>query len=155
MPFCPKCGVEYREGFSRCSDCDVALVDSPDTSPEWGDSPPAELTRRENPTEARMICRALEDAGIPCVVKGAEGKEMLGPMLGVSLFDGNDLNYVVILVPEDRLEEANSLISVYFEEEGSDEEVEFMECSECGCPVDPEDKYCPACGTELEEDTGE
>jgi len=25
--FCPNCEVEYRPGFSRCSDCDVALVD--------------------------------------------------------------------------------------------------------------------------------
>ncbi len=26
--FCPQCRAEYRAGFSRCSDCDVALVDS-------------------------------------------------------------------------------------------------------------------------------
>jgi len=24
--FCPKCGVEYREGFTECSDCNVELV---------------------------------------------------------------------------------------------------------------------------------
>lgn len=24
--FCPKCGVEYRQGFRTCNDCDVALV---------------------------------------------------------------------------------------------------------------------------------
>jgi hypothetical protein len=25
--FCPQCGAEYREGFDRCSDCDVALIE--------------------------------------------------------------------------------------------------------------------------------
>ena len=24
--FCPKCKSEYRQGFTRCSDCDVDLV---------------------------------------------------------------------------------------------------------------------------------
>ncbi len=24
--YCPDCGYEYREGFSRCPDCDVELV---------------------------------------------------------------------------------------------------------------------------------
>ncbi|MGE5404205.1 MAG: hypothetical protein ACM3PP_04635 [Candidatus Saccharibacteria bacterium] len=27
MPWCPKCRVEYREGFKECSDCQVDLVD--------------------------------------------------------------------------------------------------------------------------------
>ena len=30
--FCPKCKAEYREGFSRCADCDIDLV--PELSPE-------------------------------------------------------------------------------------------------------------------------
>ena len=25
--FCPQCRAEYREGFFRCSDCDITLVD--------------------------------------------------------------------------------------------------------------------------------
>lgn len=25
--FCPKCGAEYREGFTHCPDCDVDLVE--------------------------------------------------------------------------------------------------------------------------------
>lgn len=27
MPYCPKCKDEYREGFTRCAECDVELVD--------------------------------------------------------------------------------------------------------------------------------
>ncbi|MEX1378255.1 MAG: hypothetical protein AB1Z23_12395 [Eubacteriales bacterium] len=27
MPYCPKCKDEYREGFTKCADCDVDLVD--------------------------------------------------------------------------------------------------------------------------------
>ena len=26
--YCPKCRAEYRDGFTRCSDCDVQLVDA-------------------------------------------------------------------------------------------------------------------------------
>ena len=28
MKYCPKCGTEYREGFNKCADCDVSLVDN-------------------------------------------------------------------------------------------------------------------------------
>ncbi len=28
MPFCPKCKTEYIAGVTRCSDCDILLVDS-------------------------------------------------------------------------------------------------------------------------------
>jgi hypothetical protein len=40
MPWCPQCGVEYREGFTECSDCRVGLVNQPLSDeaagpPEW------------------------------------------------------------------------------------------------------------------------
>ena len=40
MSWCPKCGAEYREGFTRCADCGVALVaERPEGLPaEEGDS---------------------------------------------------------------------------------------------------------------------
>lgn len=28
MPFCPKCKIQYRDGFTVCSDCKVPLVDN-------------------------------------------------------------------------------------------------------------------------------
>ena len=28
MPWCPKCGYEYKEGYTRCADCNVELVES-------------------------------------------------------------------------------------------------------------------------------
>ena len=50
MPWCPKCGAEFRAGFTACNTCHVKLIDhKPDgtepieelTAPPggWGDSP--------------------------------------------------------------------------------------------------------------------
>lgn len=33
MPFCPDCRAEYRDGFTRCADCDVDLVPDLDGVP--------------------------------------------------------------------------------------------------------------------------
>jgi len=27
MPYCPKCRMEYRDGFTKCNDCDIDLVE--------------------------------------------------------------------------------------------------------------------------------
>ena len=32
--FCPKCKAEYRDGFSRCADCDIDLVTELTPEPE-------------------------------------------------------------------------------------------------------------------------
>ena len=98
-----------------------------------------------------MICEALQQAGIPCVVQGAETREMLSSIIGASILSGDNLNEVVLEVPESRLTEAQEMVEAFFKEDsgGSDDEVEFLECSECGCPVDPEDEVCPGCGEKL------
>jgi hypothetical protein len=42
MPFCPTCRLEYRQGFTRCTDCDCYLVTSLEDIPEPGRDDPAE-----------------------------------------------------------------------------------------------------------------
>jgi len=37
--FCPHCKAEYRAGFTRCSDCDVALVESLDQTEIHSNNP--------------------------------------------------------------------------------------------------------------------
>lgn len=40
--FCPECGVEYRPGFTHCTDCDVDLV--PELPKPEADIPPPKMT---------------------------------------------------------------------------------------------------------------
>ena len=77
MPFCPSCQSEYRPGFTHCTDCDVALVESlPETKPEEGINTAIELvelaTFPDYP-EAEMIRELLEENGIVTVLMSDAG----------------------------------------------------------------------------------
>jgi hypothetical protein len=64
--FCPVCKAEYREGFTRCSDCEVPLV-SRLSSPESGDSsesPELLWSGTDGGIFARLT-EALHEAEIP------------------------------------------------------------------------------------------
>lgn len=66
--FCPVCKTEYRTGFTRCSDCDVPLVDSLETvRPAASEAPPRPelLWTGADPTVSDLIKAALDDAEIP------------------------------------------------------------------------------------------
>jgi len=68
--FCPKCGVEYRPGFKRCSDCDVDLVATlPPRAKVPGKSndhePPVAVWRGDDPVAFSAALAAVEEAGIP------------------------------------------------------------------------------------------
>jgi hypothetical protein len=86
--FCPRCGAEYRAGFTRCSDCDLELVDErPGEHPDKHLDEPLDERPAENPSddgkpsqlvvvgtshsefEARVAESALADAGIEAVVR--------------------------------------------------------------------------------------
>lgn len=63
MPWCPKCGAEFREGFKTCNTCHVPLVShEPDGSeqlPEM-DEPKEKWLRRDSAREHLLrILRAL------------------------------------------------------------------------------------------------
>jgi hypothetical protein len=63
--FCPKCKLEYRPGFIRCSDCEVDLVD---VLPEEDLSSGEALTMLwecADQTECVGVCQDLRSADIP------------------------------------------------------------------------------------------
>ena len=63
MPWCPKCGAEFRAGFTACNTCHVKLIDhKPDgTEPIEELPPPPGGWERESPKKQRVlrILRAL------------------------------------------------------------------------------------------------
>jgi len=74
--FCPECKAEYRAGFTRCSDCDVDLVEALSLS---DNSAKNELTGRTWKTIKRVwsgkdeescitLCERLKAVGIPFTV---------------------------------------------------------------------------------------
>jgi hypothetical protein len=64
--FCPVCKSEYREGFTKCSDCDVDLVEHlPDDSGGSGSSDLAVAWRGSDPSAYSAALAALQDAEIP------------------------------------------------------------------------------------------
>ena len=72
--FCPKCRAEYREGFSRCSDCDIPLV--PELEPEPDDRPVfveyEEVLSTFNPFDIAMIKSLLDAEGILYFFQGEQ-----------------------------------------------------------------------------------
>jgi hypothetical protein len=74
--YCPECGVEYRAGFTECSDCHVGLVEQP-PPPAEVPSPNLELVRvleGNNQIVEAVAKMVLEEAGIPFYMEGEEGR---------------------------------------------------------------------------------
>ena len=62
--FCPKCKVEYRPGFARCSDCEVDLVDVLPEEDLSSDEALTMLWECADQTECVVVCRDLRSADI-------------------------------------------------------------------------------------------
>jgi len=107
MPFCPKCKYEYREGITRCPDCDLPLKahlrEEPEPEPmedEWVD-----LGSVSDVTEANVVKGVLEASGIPVWLKSDASVSSLPVLQRVG-----PISEVVICVPESRVEEANKVL---------------------------------------------
>src|SRR6476469_493824 len=88
--WCPECRSEYREGFTKCADCGVALVavlpprpDTPHTRPKptgpfSSEDVSVELINLSE-IEAELVAAQLRSAGIPAAVMsvGAAGGELV------------------------------------------------------------------------------
>lgn len=59
--FCPKCKSEYREGFTVCADCDIALIEElpPEKEPVFVEY--EEVLGTYNPADI-MIIKSILDA---------------------------------------------------------------------------------------------
>jgi hypothetical protein len=73
---CPECEEEYRQGFTRCADCDVelvpmlpgAMVAQAKDQPEPGqteEDPFCAFWKGEDPRVFAELCGVLVEAGIP------------------------------------------------------------------------------------------
>jgi hypothetical protein len=72
--YCPQCRVEYRDGFTECSDCQVPLLTGTcPPEPEGPLDPALELVvvlETGDRIQFAMAKGLLDDAGIPLFVQG-------------------------------------------------------------------------------------
>jgi hypothetical protein len=70
--FCPECSAEYREGFARCSDCDVPLVAAlpPEERDAMHGAEEATVFVTREIAEAETVKELLEANGIEVCVSG-------------------------------------------------------------------------------------
>ena len=108
--FCPQCGAEYRQGFDRCSECDVALVD---------EAPPAEDHEAPRYVEVFETSEIDVIPVIESILRGADIPYETGGEAMMNLFPSDLLGPVTsqphseirFSVPEDRAEEARELLT--------------------------------------------
>jgi len=100
--FCPQCGSGYRDGFKRCSECDVDLVATlppePDHSAEY-----VPITNVQGQMEVSQIRSFLESNGIPSVVQGESTRNIYG-------FTVDGLAAAQVLVPKEQAADAVELL---------------------------------------------
>lgn len=95
--YCPSCRAEFREGFFRCEDCDVALVE---TLPEERVKPGyIELATVFTEGEIAVIKANLDQAGIDYYFHGEQAHRLAPLPFGARL-----------MVREDQKEEAEALL---------------------------------------------
>ena|ERR1700730_2516254 len=127
--FCPKCQVEYRTGFIRCSDCEVDLVEElPKEGPPF-DGAFTLLWECADQTECVGVCRDLKNADIPYQVDQIPYERTVGMRV--------ERRYRILISPND-LDRAKELLGIDAPQntipssDDDDEEVPKMLPSRCG-----------------------
>lgn len=119
--FCPACGTEYREGFTKCADCDVDLVAEPPPEPSFQKA----TTVLETSDQALLLVAKglLESAGIPFSAVGERAQDLFGfGRIGAGF--NVAVGPVRIQVPEENAEEALALLEDVGEETTTDDDTD-------------------------------
>jgi len=74
--FCPKCRIEYREGYTECAECRAPLVEELPPEPETEYVEWVTILTTMDQNTVMVATSLLEDAGIPVLVKG-EGLQII------------------------------------------------------------------------------
>ena len=122
--YCPECRTEYREGYTRCDDCEVDLV--AELPPEAEGEAEMELEQvfeTTDPTLLPVIKSVLESAEIPYMLEG-EGSFALLPLGGGFVNERHQALGVEVHVARERAEEARALLASVTAGGGSEEEDE-------------------------------
>jgi len=114
MLYCPKCGAEYTDDETVCSDCDVDLVSElpPDIPEEYLDEEWIELYTFSGTLYAQMAVEMLIREGIPAYSKSTFGGAGLGVLGGADYVGAN----ASVFVLEPDLERAESIIEAMTDE---------------------------------------
>lgn len=111
MMYCPECGGEYRDGFTQCVDCGVALVPAPPPGEEGEKEEPDELVsvlETGDPAEIALVESLLLEAGIPYSKQG----DRLQDLLGIGRLGGFNVltGPARLLVPAEHAEAAREIL---------------------------------------------
>jgi hypothetical protein len=110
--YCPKCLCEYRDGFTKCADCQVPLLAG--ASPEEPASlfdPNLDLVvvlETNDRIQLAMTKGLLEDAGIPFYILG-----QIATL--IQDVDGFLRKWVRVQVPRDREVEARAILEEWLQ----------------------------------------
>jgi len=107
--YCPQCGGEYREGFSECADCEVALVAQPSESEALPDSEIVTILEVGDPALLALAESLLLEEGIPYNKKG----EYLQDLFALGRFPSGFnpiVGRIAIQVPEEYVEGATKIL---------------------------------------------
>jgi hypothetical protein len=84
--FCPQCRSEYREGFTRCADCDVDLVPELPRDVQRENVELVKVYESGDGSIIPLIESLLEDAGIEFEVTNASRQYPTTSQLGFAEF---------------------------------------------------------------------
>lgn len=109
MPWCPKCGTEYREGFTECVDCHVPLTNEPHAAPMYCNAliDPVPVYEAATTVDGEMICETLRNAGIPAMLRDSELGQITKVYLGSSIYGAT------VLVDRAQVAQAREVLTIW------------------------------------------